>query len=142
MVFLCIFFYTFTGALADCSIPIHIFSLDPPFLKVISVVCHTPTWLEGLQRHSPLSSSLGTVVLHNGKAQEAHLFKVHCELKVLVPHGVEGVAVDGFGTEVAAVDGHAQNVHLEAGAAGAVSGTDVLPRNNLREDRRGVIINE
>lgn len=67
---------------------------------------------------------------------------MHGELKVLVPHGVEGVAVDGFGTEVADVDGHAQNVHLEAGTAGSVTGTDVLPRNNLREDRRGVIISE
>lgn len=56
---------------------------------------------------------------------------MHGELKVFVPHGVEGVAVDGLGAEVAAVDGHAQNVHLEAGAAGAVAGTDVLPGNNL-----------
>lgn len=54
------------------------------------------------------------------------------ELEVLAPHGVEGVAVDGFGTEVAAVDRHAQNVHLEAGAASAVTGTHVLTRDNLR----------
>lgn len=59
---------------------------------------------------------------------------MHGELKVLVPHGVEGVAVDGFGAEVAAVDRHAQDVHLETGAAGAVTGTDVLPGNNLREE--------
>lgn len=59
---------------------------------------------------------------------------MHGELKVLVPHGVEGVAVDGFGAEVAAVDWHAQDVHLETGAAGAVTGTDVLTGNNLREE--------
>lgn len=63
---------------------------------------------------------------------------MHRELKVLVPHGVEGVAVDGFGAEVAAVDGHAQDVHLNAGAAVAVTGTDVLARDDLGEDGRGV----
>lgn len=97
------------------------------------MVSQASTWLEGLQRQSPLSSSLGTVVLHYGEAQKAHLFKVHGELKVLTPHGVEGVAVDGFGTEVAAVDGHAQDVHLQAGAAGTVTGTNVLTRDNLRK---------
>jgi len=60
---------------------------------------------------------------------------MHGELKVLTPHGVEGVAVDGFGTEVAAVDGHAQNIHLDAGAAGAVTRTNILTRNNLRKTR-------
>lgn len=99
-------------------------------------MAETPTWLEGLQRQSPLSSGLGTVVLHHGKAQEAHLFKVHGELEVLAPHGVEGVAVDGFGTEVAAVDRHAQDVHLQAGAAGAVTRTHVLTRDNLRVKTR------
>ena len=67
---------------------------------------------------------------------------MHAELKVLAPHRVEGVAVDGFGAEVAAVDGHAQDVDLETGAAGAVTGTDVLAGDDLREDRRGVLINE
>lgn len=104
------------------------------------LLCHT--WLEGFQRQCPLCCSLGTVVLHDGEAQEAHLLKVHGELKVLAPHGVEGVAVDGFGAEVAAVDGHAQNVDLETGAASAVTGTDVLTGDNLREDKRGVLINE
>lgn len=61
---------------------------------------------------------------------------MHSELKVLVPHGVEGVAVDGFGTEVAAVDRHTQNIQLEAGATSAVTGADVLPRNNLRGQKR------
>lgn len=96
----------------------------------------TVTWFEGLQRQSPLSGRLGAVVLHHGEAQEAHLLKVHGELEVLAPHGVQGVAVDGFGAEMAAVDGHAQNVHLDAGAAGAVTGTDVLTGDDLRGRRQ------
>ena len=98
------------------------------------------TWLEDFQRQCPLCCSLGAVVLHDGEAQEAHLLKVHGELKVLAPHGVEGVAMDGFGAEVAAVDRHAQNVDLETGAASAVTGTDVLTGDDLREDRRGVLL--
>lgn len=61
---------------------------------------------------------------------------MHVKLEVLAPHGVEGVAVDGFGTEVGAVDGHAQNVHLDAGAARTVTWTNVLTRKNLKERRR------
>lgn len=57
---------------------------------------------------------------------------MHVELKVFAPHGVQGVAVDGFGTEVAAVDGHAQNIHLDAGTASAVTRTNILTRNNLK----------
>lgn len=58
---------------------------------------------------------------------------MHGELEVLTPHGVEGVAVDWFGAEVAAVDGHAQNIHLNAGAASGVTGTNVLTGHNLKE---------
>lgn len=82
------------------------------------------------------------VVLYNSNAQKAHIFKVHSKLKVLVPHGVEGITVDGFGAEVGAVNRHAQDIHLNAGAAAAVSRTDVLPRNNLRENRRAVMISK
>lgn len=68
---------------------------------------------------------------------------MHSELKVLAPHGVEGIVVDGLGTEMAAVDGHAQNIHLNAGAAGAVARTNVLTRHNLRKkEKRCEIINE
>lgn len=91
------------------------------------------TWLEGFERQSPLRRGLRAVVLHDGHAQEARLLEVHGELEVLVPHGVEGVAVDGLGAEVAAVDGHAQNVHLDAGAAGAVAGTHVLAGDDLEQ---------
>lgn len=89
------------------------------------------TWLQGLQRQSSLSSRLGTVVLYHSKAKETHFFEVHAELKVFAPHRVQGVAVDGFGTEVAAVDLHAQNIHFNAGAAGAVTRTNILTRDNL-----------
>lgn len=58
---------------------------------------------------------------------------MHSELEVLVPHWVEGVAVDGLGAEVAAVNGHAQDVHLDAGAAGAVAGTNVLAGHDLEQ---------
>lgn len=64
---------------------------------------------------------------------------MHAELEVLAPHGVEGVAVDGFGAEVAAVDGHAQDVHLDTGAAGGVAGTHVLTGDDLEEHRPGVM---
>lgn len=82
------------------------------------------------------------VVLHNSNTQKAHLFKVHSKLKVLIPHGVEGITVNGFGAEVGAVNRHAQNIHLKAGAATAVSRTDVLPRNNLRKNRGAVMISK
>lgn len=61
---------------------------------------------------------------------------MHIKLKVLTPHGVQGVAVDGFGTEVAAVDGHAKDIHLDAGTAGAVTRTHILTRDNLKEKQR------
>ena len=104
-------------------------------------MCYPPpgtrTWLQGLQGQGPLSRGLGAVVLDHGDAQEAHVLKVHGELEVLAPHGVERVAVDGLGAEVAAVHGHAQDIHLDAGAAGTVTGTHVLPGDNLRDkDRR------
>lgn len=67
---------------------------------------------------------------------------MHSKLKVLIPHGVEGITVDGFGAEVGAVDWNAQDIHLDAGAAAAVSRTDILPRNNLRENRRAVMISK
>lgn len=91
------------------------------------------TWLEGFEGQSPLRRGLRAVVLHDGYTQEARLLEVHGELEVLVPHGVEGVAVDGLGAEVAAVDRHAQDIHLDAGAAGAVAGTHVLAGDNLEQ---------
>lgn len=57
---------------------------------------------------------------------------MHSELKALAPHRVEGVAVDGFGAEMVGVDRHSQDIYLDAGAAGAVTRTDVLSRNKLR----------
>ena len=95
----------------------------------------TRTWFEGFQRQSSLSGCLGTIVLNHGESHKTHFFKVNRELKVLTPHGVEGVAVNGFGTKVAAVNGHAQNIHLDAGAAGAVTWTNILTGQNLRGKR-------
>lgn len=91
-----------------------------------------PTKLKSLQRQGPLSRGLGAVILHDRKTHKAHVLKVHIELEVLAPHGVESVAVDGFGSKVTAVDGHAQNVQLNAGAPSTVCRTNILPRNNLR----------
>lgn len=54
------------------------------------------------------------------------------EEELLVPHGVERVAVDGLRAEVAAVQGHPQHVDLDAGAACAVAGTNILPRHDLQ----------
>lgn len=64
---------------------------------------------------------------------------MHGELKALVPHGVEGVAVDWFGAEVAAVDGNAQDVHLDAGAASAVTRTNVLTGDDLSRKEEKVV---
>lgn len=57
---------------------------------------------------------------------------MHAEQELLVPHGVERVAVDGLGAEVAAVQGHPQHVDLDAGAARAIAGADVLARHDLQ----------
>lgn len=54
------------------------------------------------------------------------------EKELLVPHGVESVAVDGLRAEVAAVQGHPQHVDLDAGAARAIAGANVLARHNLK----------
>lgn len=65
---------------------------------------------------------------------------MHGELKVLIPHRVEGVAVDGFGSKVAAVHGHAQDIHLDAGASSAVTRANILTGDDLRgkQKREGV----
>lgn len=57
------------------------------------------------------------------------------EQELLVPHGVERVAVDGLGAEVAAVQGHPQHVDLDAGAARAVAGANILARHDLQPRR-------
>lgn len=57
---------------------------------------------------------------------------MNAEKELLVPHGVQGVAVDGFGAEVAAVQGHPQHVQLDAGAARAIAGANVLARHDLQ----------
>lgn len=98
-----------------------------------SVASTTLTCFEGFQRKGPLSSRLGTVVLHHSEAQKTHVFEVHRELEDVAPHGVEGVAVDRFGAKVAAIHRQTQNIHLNTGAAGAVTRTDILTRDHLNE---------
>lgn len=58
------------------------------------------------------------------------------EEKLLVPHGVQSVPVDGLRAEVAAVQRHAQDVHLDARASCAVARAHVLARDNLGEEAR------
>lgn len=58
------------------------------------------------------------------------------EEKLFVPHGVQSVPVDGLCAEVAAVQGHAQDVDFDARAPRAAVWTHVLTRDDLRE-RKG-----
>lgn len=57
------------------------------------------------------------------------------EEKLFIPHGVQGVPVDGLGAEMAAVQWHAQDVHFNARASCAVTGAHVLSRNNLKKGK-------
>jgi len=57
---------------------------------------------------------------------------VNPEKELLVPHGVESVAMNGLRPEVAAVQGHPQHIDFDAGAARAIAGADVLSRHNLK----------
>lgn len=54
------------------------------------------------------------------------------EEELFVPHGVQSIAMDGLRAEVAAIQGHAQDVNLDTGASCAVTRAHILPRNNLR----------
>lgn len=58
------------------------------------------------------------------------------EEKLLVPHGVESVSMDGLRAEMAAVQRHAQDVHLDARASRAVTRAHVLTRDDLRAETR------
>lgn len=92
---------------------------------------------QGLERKDPLRRDGRAVVLHDRKPEEEEVLEVSPEEKRLVPHGVQGVAVDGLRAEVAAVQRRAQDVHLHARAAGAVARAHVLPRHDLGADRPG-----
>lgn len=54
----------------------------------------------------------GAVVFHHCEANENKVFKVNVVEELLVPHGVESVAMDGFCAEVAGVLWHAQHINL------------------------------
>lgn len=105
---------------------------------------HEPcrTSLQRFQGNDPLGCDSRAVVFNHGEAQKDQILEVDAEQELLVPHGVEGVAVDGLGAEVAAVQGHPQHVDLDAGAARAVAGANVLARHDLqqREEHRGLLV--
>lgn len=61
---------------------------------------------------------------------------MNSEEELLVPRGVQSVPVDGLRAEVAAVQRHAQDVHLDARASCAVARAHVLARDKLREEAR------
>lgn len=54
------------------------------------------------------------------------------EKKLLVPHWVEGVAMNGFGPEMAAVQGHPKHIDFDARTSCAVAGAHVLSRHDLK----------
>lgn len=57
------------------------------------------------------------------------------EEELFIPHGVQSIAVDGLRAEVAAIQGHAQDVDLYTRASRAVTRAHVLPRDNLRRKK-------
>lgn len=85
------------------------------------------TWFEGFEGKYPLSGDLRAIVLHDSNAQKRHILEVHVEQEVLIPHGIECVAVYGLGTEMAAVCRHTQHLHFHTGTAVGVTRTHVLP---------------
>lgn len=95
----------------------------------------TRTSLQRPQGNDPLRRHSRAVVFHHREAEEDQIFEVDAEKELLVPHGVEGVAVDGLGAEVAAVQGHPQHIDLNAGAARAVAGANILARYDLQPRR-------
>lgn len=58
------------------------------------------------------------------------------EQKLFVPHGVQSISVDGLRAEMAAVQGHSQDVHFNTRASRAVTRAHVLTRDDLREETR------
>lgn len=52
------------------------------------------------------------------------------EEKLLIPHGVQSVPMDGLCAEMAAVQGHAQDVNFNAQTSGAVTRAHILARDD------------
>lgn len=67
---------------------------------------------------------------------------MNSEKELLVPHGVESVAMDGLRPEVAAVQRHPQHIDFNARAARAIARADVLSGHNLkpRSTRRNQLV--
>ena len=75
-------------------------------------------------------------MFNHSEAQESQVLHKYRECETLVPNGIEGVAMDGFGTEVAPICLHAQNIHLDTGTTTGVSRTYILTRDNLKKKER------
>lgn len=52
------------------------------------------------------------------------------EEELFIPHGVQSVSMDGLCAEMAAVQGYAQDVNLNAWTSGAVTRAHVLARDD------------
>lgn len=61
---------------------------------------------------------------------------MNSEEKLLIPHGVQGISMDGLRAKMAAVQGHSQDVDFNTRASRAVTRAHVLSRDNLREEMK------
>lgn len=61
---------------------------------------------------------------------------MNSEEKLFVPHGVEGISMDGLCAKMAAVQGHSQDIDFNTRASCAVTWAHVLSRDNLREETK------
>ena len=75
-------------------------------------------------------------MFNHREAQESQILHKHRKGETLVPNGIEGIAMDGFGPEVAPICLHAQNIHLDTGTTTGVSRAYILTRDNLRKKER------
>lgn len=58
------------------------------------------------------------------------------EEKLFIPHGVQSISMDGLCAEMAAVQGHSQDIDFNTRASHAVTWAHILARDNLREETR------
>lgn len=61
---------------------------------------------------------------------------MNSEEKLFVPHGVQGISMDGLRAKMAAVQGHSQDIDFNTRASCAVTWAHVLSRDNLREETK------
>lgn len=61
---------------------------------------------------------------------------MNSEEKLFIPHGVQGIAMDGLRAKMATVQGHSQDIDFNTRASCAVTRAHVLSRDNLREEMK------